>query len=101
MKMSAWEMEFNNRIVNIRNTEVAKIKRATALKAWNEVVFFSCNSLVSLIIFCTHVASGGVLTPRKVFTTMSLINVVQFTLTKYFSLAIMSVSEVYVSIKRI
>jgi len=38
--------------------------------------------------FLLVIVAGGVLTPRKVFTTMSLINVVQFTLTKYFSLAI-------------
>lgn len=101
MKMNGWEMEFLHRILQIRNKEVGRVQQAARLRAWNEVVFFLCNSLVSLIIFCVHVRIGGTLTPRNVFTTMSLINVVQFTLTKFTALAVMGVSEVYVSIQRI
>jgi ATP-binding cassette subfamily C (CFTR/MRP) protein 4 len=101
MKMNGWEMEFLNRILKLRQKEVGRVQKAARLRAWNEVVFFLCNSLVSLIIFCVHVAIGGTLSPRNVFTTMSLINVVQFTLTKYTALGVMGVSEVYVSIQRI
>ena len=44
---------------------------------------------------------GGTLDAADVFTVMTLVNVVQFTMTKFFSLGIMGVSEVTVSIDRI
>lgn len=101
IKMSGWENDFVARILKLRNIEVSKVQHSAALKAWNEVVFFVCNSLTSLIIFCIHVGTGGVLTPFNVFTTISLVNVVQLTLTKYTAQAVMFLSEVHVSITRI
>ena len=124
MKMSGWEWQFFDRIVSIRKKEISQIERANRLKAWNEALFFSTNVVISIFIFIVHVAMGGTLNPRNVFTVMSLINVVQLEVTKHLSMGVMvsiccgdgalvlcrthlivyffkGVSECYVSISRI
>ena len=101
MKMNGWEGQFESRIADVRLKEITEIQRANRLKALNEAVFFSANVFVSIVIFLVHVAMGGMLTPRNVYTTMVLINVLQIELTKHLSLAVMGVSECWVSIGRI
>ena len=101
MKMSGYEWRFQDRIQEIRKEEVTQIARANRLKAWNETVFFSATVLISLTIFVVYVATGGVLTPRHVYTVFTLINILQLEMTKHMSNGVMSVSEVYVSIQRI
>ena len=101
MKMNGWENQFASRIASVRLQEITEIQRANRLKALNEAVFFSANVVVSIIIFIVHVALGGQLTPRNVYTVMVLINVLQIELTKHLSLAVMGVSECWVSIGRI
>jgi ATP-binding cassette subfamily C (CFTR/MRP) protein 4 len=101
MKMSGYEWRFLDRIQSIREEETAQIAKANRLKGWNETLFFSANVIISLVIFLVHVSIGGVLTPRDVFTVLTLINVLQLEMTKHVSLGVMGVSEVYVSIRRI
>lgn len=101
MKMSGYEWRFLERIEQIRHEETTQISKANRLKGWNETLFFSANVVISLTIFLVHVAIGGTLTPRAVFTVFTLINVLQLEMTKHVSLAVMGVSEVYVSIQRI
>jgi ATP-binding cassette, subfamily C (CFTR/MRP), member 4 len=101
MKMSGWEWQFLDRIQAIRKQEISLIEKANQLKSWNETLFFSANVVISITIFMTHIAVGGTLSPRNVFTVMTLVNIVQLEMTKHVSLAVMGVSECYVSIKRI
>lgn len=101
MKMSGWEWQFNERIAEIRRTEVKQIGKANRMKALNEAVFFATNVVIAIVVFLVHVAIGGELTPRNVFTTLSLINVLQIEMTKHVSIAVMSTSECYVSVSRI
>jgi ATP-binding cassette, subfamily C (CFTR/MRP), member 4 len=89
MKMSGWEWQFFDRIQSIRKREIDQISKANRLKAWNEALFFSANVVISIVIFLVHVAMGETLTPRNVFTVMSLINIVQLEMTKHLSLAVM------------
>ena len=89
MKMNAWEWQFLDRIQAVRKQEVAQILRANRLKAWNEALFFSANVVISVVIFLVHVWTGGTLTPRNVFTVMTLVNVVQLEMTKHVSLGVM------------
>jgi len=101
VKMSGWEEQFRDRIAKIRCLEMKKIQSANRLKSWNEAIYFASNVTVSIVIFAVHVATGGALSSRTVFSTVTLINIVQLTMTKYFSLAVMGVSECYVSVARI
>ena len=89
MKMSGWEWQFFDRIQSIRKQEIAQISKANQLKAWNEAIFFSTSVVISIVIFLVHIAMGETLTPRNVFTVLSLINVVQLEMTKHLSLAVM------------
>ena len=101
MKMSGWEDNFEERIATVRKKECDQIEKVNVYRVINEAIFFVCNVTTSVIIFVIHVASGGVLSPRNVFTTMVLINVAQMEITKHLSLAVMGVSECWVSISRI
>jgi len=102
MKMSGWEVQFQERIAEKRKREVRQIDKANRLKCLNEVMFFSTNVVVAIIIFVVHVfAFDGILTPRSVFTVMTLTNVLQIELTKHLSLGVMALSECWVSIRRI
>ena len=101
MKISGWEDNFQGRIASIRKREIEQIEKVNIYRVMNEAIFFVCNVTTSVCIFLIHVASGGVLTPRNVFTTMVLINVAQMEITKHLSLAVMGVAECWVSISRI
>lgn len=69
MKMSGWEDNFEERIAAIRKKECDQIERVNTYRILNEALFFVCNVTTSFIIFLIHVASGGFLTPRNVFTS--------------------------------
>ncbi|KAL7520054.1 hypothetical protein ACHAWX_004806 [Stephanocyclus meneghinianus] len=101
MKMAGWEENFEQRVASIRKAEVGQIERVNRYRALNEAIFYFCNVATSVVVFIIHVANGGLLTPRTVFTTMVLINIAQLEITKHFSLGVMGVSECYVSIGRI
>jgi hypothetical protein len=87
--MSGWELAFVEKIQSIRRREAKEIQSANRLKAWNEAIFFATNVTVSVVIFLVQVLTGGELRTRDVFTTFSLINIVQLTMTKFFSFAVM------------
>lgn len=101
MKMSGFEQRFLDRIQGYRHKEVTQIVRANRLKAWNEALFFCANVVISVVVFLVHVAMGETLTPRDVFTSFTLVNILQIEMTKHVSLGVMGVSEAFVSIKRI
>lgn len=42
-----------------------------------------------MVVFCVHVAMGGVLTSGTVFSTLTLVNLLQYTMTKIFPMGIM------------
>jgi ATP-binding cassette subfamily C (CFTR/MRP) protein 4 len=102
MKMSGYEHLFWKRIMELRKIETAKIRRANTLKSYNEALFFATNVVISIIIFIVHVkVAGRELQSGDVFTVFTLINILQMEMTKHVSLAVMAVSECYVSIARI
>jgi ATP-binding cassette subfamily C (CFTR/MRP) protein 4 len=98
MKMSGFEWRFLDRIQKIRQQEIAQIKKADNLKAWNEALFFCTNIVVSLVIFIVHVLIGDQLTPRDVFTVFTLINIMQLELTKHCSMGVMVCSGLSVRV---
>jgi len=102
MKMSVWENSFEERIEAVRREEIQALASANLLKAYNEALFFVCNVVIAAVIFTSKTAwFKETLTASDVFTVITLVNIVQFTMTKFFSLGIMGVSEVAVTISRI
>jgi hypothetical protein len=71
-------------------------------KALNEAAYYCSGLVVSVSIFCIHVfAMGGTLSSKNVFTTVALVNISQFTMSKLVPTAIMTVAESYTSSQRI
>ena len=102
MKMSGWENKFSRKIDEIRSLEVLQIQKSNRLRSANEAIFFVVNVTIVLVTFTAHVEIfDEPITPTIVFTCLTLINILQFRMTKFFSLGIMGASEVLVSISRI
>jgi ATP-binding cassette subfamily C (CFTR/MRP) protein 4 len=101
MKMNGWELEFEKRITALRAMEVAKLKAASRYKALNEAIYYFSSTVVAVSIFSVHVLMGNELTPRKVYTTLTLLNILHLSLTKQIPSAVMNLSECYVSSNRI
>jgi ATP-binding cassette subfamily C (CFTR/MRP) protein 4 len=101
MKMNGWEFEFSERISQLRGEEVKSVQVASKYRALNEAIFYATNTSVAICIFVVHVLTGHELNTHDVFATLTLINIVQFTMTKFFAYSVMSCSECYVSVQRI
>ena len=102
MKMNGWEMEFQKRIATLRAKETAKLQAASYYKALNDAIYYFSSIVVSVAIFIVQVfVLGEPLTPRKVYTTLTLLNILHLTLTKLIPNAVMTLSECYVSSQRI
>ncbi|CAJ1947895.1 unnamed protein product [Cylindrotheca closterium] len=102
MKMNGWEMEFQKRIAALRAKETAKLRAASSYKALNDAIYYFSSIVVAVAIFMVQVfVLEEPLTPRKVYTTLTLSNILHLTLTKQIPNAVMTLSECYVSCKRI
>ena len=101
MKMHGWEDKFAERIEAIRAQEMNKIVKASEYKSLNEAINFSTTVAVGVVTFSVHAWAGGTLSSRIVFSSLSLINILQSSATRIFSSAVMHLSECYVSSRRI
>ncbi len=59
------------------------IQKASRFRGLNEALYFFSAPVVSVFMFVVHVSFGGTLTPRNVFTTLTLMGIIQFLLTKH------------------
>ena len=80
--IQAWELEFEQRISKLRSKEVSVLLKASQFRALNESFYFFSATVISVFIFIIDVLIGGILTPRKIFTTLTLMSIIQFILTK-------------------
>lgn len=101
MKQNGFESMFLDRIAGQRHKEIQQLQTTSRLKAVNEAIYYFSSAVVATFIFCVHVAIGGILTPEIVYTTLTLLGILQFTLTKHIPNAIMGLSECYVSCQRL
>ncbi|KAL3941127.1 MAG: hypothetical protein SGBAC_004466 [Bacillariaceae sp.] len=102
MKMNGWELEFQKRITTLRAKETARLQAASFYKALNDAIYYFSSILVAVVIFMVQVfVLKEPLTPRDVYTTLALLNILHLTLTKQIPKAVMTLSECYVSCKRI
>ncbi len=101
MKQNGFETMFLDRITRQRHSEIQQLQTTSRLKALNEAIYYFSSAVVATFIFCVHVAIGGVLSPEIVYTTLTLLGILQFTLTKHIPNAIMGLSECYVSCQRL
>ena len=101
MKMACWELEFEERIERLRKMEVEGLKEASRYKSVNESIHYASSAVVAVVIFAVSVAVGDALTSRKVYTTLSLLNILHLSLAKHLPSAVMHLNECRISSKRI
>ncbi|KAG0054479.1 hypothetical protein BGZ83_011166 [Gryganskiella cystojenkinii] len=78
VKLYGWGAAFERRILNLRNMELAALKRLGLVQSFMSIVFISSSLIISLITFSVYGLWGGenftpgTLTPQRVFVSMTL-----------------------------
>lgn len=102
MKMYGWERPFVATVAAIRKLETKRLNSVSWLRSFNEGLFMVSPILIAYVSFVIFVQGlDGHLTSRIIFTTLSLFNMVQMMMTKFFPLAVESTSECVISSKRL
>lgn len=102
LKLQGWELELERKITHIRNQEIERLRSTSRLKACNDAIYYLSSLVVSVSVFALYVGVfGHKLTPRIVFTTFTLFNLLQYSVTKHIPNAIMGLSECWVACQRI
>jgi ABC-type multidrug transport system fused ATPase/permease subunit len=82
LKLYAWEAAFADKVANIRRREIAALRSAAFIRAFNTVLVFSVPVLVTLATFATYTLwTGRTLDPTTAFVCVALFNVARFPLT--------------------
>ena len=101
VKGNAFEEAFFSRTKTIRTYEVEKVHKRARMLALNEVIFTSMPCLVLLATFFVASALGEHVTSRKIFVMLSLANVIQFNLIKFFTFSVQNAAEGLITFKRL
>ncbi len=102
MKFECWEDSFREKILHIRQQETNILFRASVFKAFNEALFYFSSLMVSVFAFTIDVSIfGNYLSPKIVFTSLVLFNMLQYILAKHIPNAITGLSECFISCRRI
>ena len=64
-------------------------------------LFFSASAVISFVTFMTYVLTGQILTAQKVFTCISLFNMIRVVMALHFPIALSLLNECRVSIQRL
>ncbi|KAF9315904.1 Multidrug resistance-associated protein 1 [Podila horticola] len=105
-KLYGWESAFLKRILSIRKVELGALKKLGLVQASVEVSFVASNLLISLLTFSVYACWGGpdftpgVLTPQKVFVSMTLFSLLRNPI-QYLSEATTTTVVVAVATKRL
>jgi len=98
MKMNGWELAFKDLVQSVRTLEVASLMRTNYLKAINEAIFFSAPNVVACIVWVAYVRMGHEITPKKMFTVLSLLVIIQLSFTKVRRMCLMWCDCTYICI---
>ncbi|KAF9934457.1 hypothetical protein FBU30_001950 [Linnemannia zychae] len=107
VKLCAWEVPFQEKIMMLRSIELGYIWKANVLRAINMAIYFFFQPVVAVFAFTTYwlqnrsVDSNNSLTPDKVFVSLALFNILRVTMTSYVPKALETLAEVRVSVRRI
>lgn len=101
VKSFAWENSFFSALSGVRLTEVNYMRFSLTLKSINFALYFCSPHVASFATFMVFVALGGTLTLPKVFTVMSLLQVLRLVIGRAWTRAIETNSEAIASCHRI
>ncbi|XP_019398025.1 PREDICTED: voltage-dependent T-type calcium channel subunit alpha-1G [Crocodylus porosus] len=102
LKLYAWELSFNEKVLEIRKNELRILKKAAYLNALSTFAWVSAPFLVALTTFAVYVSvdENNVLDAQKAFVSLSLFNILRFPL-NMLPQVISSIAQASVSLKRI
>jgi len=100
VKCYAWENSFRTKVLTIRDDEISWFRKAQLLSAVNTFCLNSVPVIVTVLAFGFYTFFGGVLTPAKAFTSLSLFAVLRFPLFMFPTLVTAAVNA-NVSLKRL
>ncbi|XP_065919849.1 ATP-binding cassette sub-family C member 4-like isoform X2 [Dysidea avara] len=101
IKMYAWEWAFHEYVKKIRKKESNIITQASMIRAFNQAMFYSLLSILSFVTFSTYAGVGNTITPKNVFTVLSLYTVARLYYSYMFGVCALGISEIWISVKRI
>ncbi|KAL8585023.1 hypothetical protein ACOMHN_043659 [Nucella lapillus] len=102
LKLYAWELSFQDKILCIRNQELEVLKRAAYLNACSSFLWTCAPFMVSLTTFAVYTLSdeNNVLDAEKAFVSLSLFNIMRFPLSMLPNV-ITNIVQASVSLKRL
>ena len=71
------------------------------IRAFNQAMFYSLLSILSFVTFSTYAGVGNTITPKKVFTVISIFSVARLHYFHTLVLCALGISEVWAASKRI
>src|SRR5690349_13453620 len=99
--MYAWEKAFKRAIVTLREKEVVKLIKLKVIGTLGESVAFT-SSQSSFVIMCIiYALGGGILSPKKIYTSLMVLNFVSIWAVTLFHFGIMFVAACKVMKTRI
>ena len=121
IKMYAWEWAFHEYVKKIRKfvfitlalllstsvcvclcrKESRLITKASMIRSFNQGLFYSLVSLSSFATFSTYAGLGNVITPRKVFTVITIFSVTRIYYFYQVVNCLLGLSDMWVALKRI
>ena len=101
IKVYCWEDPFAAVVSDIRQKEIASLKKTYHLKGINSSLFFIATRGMLFAAFMTYVLMGHVLTAEAVFVTLALYDAIRLPVTNFFPAAIGTGAEALISINRI
>ena len=88
-------------VFGFHRRESSLILGAGLIHAYNIVSVMISRSLIMCIVFITFVGTGGLLNPQRVFTTLSLVQILRLTSGLFLARSIVMLSEASVAESRI
>ena len=80
IKFQAWEAEFEKRINEIRDKELAIFRKYCIMQSVSGAIFTSVPLLVSIVTFTTYIATGNKLDVATALTSLALFEILRFPL---------------------
>nr|KAG5713488.1 hypothetical protein BaRGS_025036 [Batillaria attramentaria] len=102
LKLYAWELSFQDKILHIRRQELEVLKKAAYLNACSSFAWTCAPFMVSLTTFAVYTLSdsNNILDAEKAFVSLSLFNIMRFPLSMLPNV-ITNIVQASVSLKRL
>ena len=81
--------------------ETNTVLKSSMIRAINFAVFTVSLTTIMFLVFSVYIGTGGILSPKKVFTILSLTATLRINSIHFFVLCVLGMSEMFVAVSRI